>query len=74
MRTTLSLDPEVLNAARQIAVARSTSIGVVISELARQGLESKATLKVRNGFPVFPVSKGGRLLTLEDIHIHEDDI
>ena len=42
MRTTLTLDPEIINAARHIAAARSKSIGEVISELARRGLEAHA--------------------------------
>ena len=73
MRTTLSLDPEILSAARQIAAARSTSIGAVISELARRGLETRAKIGTRRGFPVFQVSKGARPLTPEDVRRDDDE-
>ena len=71
MRTTLNLDPEVLNAAKQIAAARSTSLGEVISELARRGLESRARVGSRHGFPVFEVAPNSPALTPE--HVREDE-
>lgn len=73
MRTTLSLDPEILSAARRIAAARSQSIGEVISELARRGLEARAKIGSRHGFPVFQVPKGARPLTPEDVRRDEDE-
>jgi hypothetical protein len=73
MRTTLSIDPEILSAARQIAAARSKSIGEVISELARRGLEARAKTVTRGGFPVFHVTKGAPPLTPEDIYRDEDE-
>jgi len=73
MRTTLSLDPDVLSAARQIAAARSKSIGQVISELARLGLEARAKVRVRHGFPVFHVREGAATLTPQDIRRDEDE-
>ena len=73
MRTTLSLDPEVLSAARKIATARSQSLGEVISELARRGLAGRAKTTSRKGFPVFQVSKDAPPLTLDDIRRDEDE-
>lgn len=73
MRTTLSLDPEVLAAARQIAAARDTSLGEVISELARRGLEARAQVGRRAGFPVFKVHSNAPPLTSEDIRRDEDE-
>ena len=72
MRTTLSLDPEVLSAARQIAAAASKSIGEVISELARRGLEARYGHATRKGFPVFHVADRARPLTLQDVRKDED--
>ena len=54
MRTTLDLDPDVLQAAKELAAARRTTAGKVLSELARKGLESPRTGKVRNGVPLLP--------------------
>ena len=75
MRTTLTLDPDILSQlARQIAVAKSKSIGEVISELARRGLEARGEVGTRQGFPVFQVTKGARSLTPDDVRRDEDDV
>jgi hypothetical protein len=74
MRTTLTLDPDIMSAARQIAAARSKSIGEVISDLARRGLEARAKVGTRQGFPVFQVSKGAAPLTPDDVRRDEDDV
>ena len=73
VRTTLSLDAEVLAAARRIAEARSQSIGQVISELARRGLEGRARVTTRKGFPVFRVPKGAAPISLDDVKRDEDE-
>ncbi len=74
MRTTLNIDDDLLLTARSIAAAKSSSIGVVISELARKGLERSTTRKNINGFPVFPVPAGAQPITLEDVKKLEDDV
>ncbi len=73
MRTTVDIDPEVLSAVRQIAAARSKSLGEVISELVRRGLASQARTTERSGFPVFKVSEGAPPLTPEDVWRAEDE-
>jgi hypothetical protein len=73
MRTTLTLDSDIMSAARQIASAKSKSIGEVISELARRGLEARSKVGTRQGFPVFQVSKGASPLTPEDVRRDEDE-
>lgn len=63
MRTTLDLDEDVLLAVKEMASAQRTSIGKVLSRLARKGLDQpKSSAKVRNGVPVWP-STPGRLVT-----------
>lgn len=42
-----------LGAARRLATAREVSLGRVISELARQGLQVAVKPATRRGFPVF---------------------
>ena len=54
MRTTLDLDEDVLQAAKEIAATRGTTAGKVLSELARKGLAPTRTARVRNGVPVLP--------------------
>ena len=58
MRTTLELDDDLLQVARQLAAQRGTTMGQVISELARQGLAPKSAPRVRNGVALF-VPKAG---------------
>jgi hypothetical protein len=53
MRTTLDLDPDVLQAAKEIADARGTTAGKVLSELARKALTAPRRARVRNGVPLF---------------------
>jgi hypothetical protein len=57
MRTTLDIDDDVLQAARELAASRSTSAGRVISDLVRQALAPKGPARVRNGVPLMPRRK-----------------
>jgi hypothetical protein len=54
MRTTLDIDPDVLQAAKEIAEHRGTTAGKVLSELARKALEPESSVTVRNGVPLMP--------------------
>lgn len=73
MRTTLDLDADVLSAARQLAAARSISLGKAISELVRRGLEPRTKTKAQRGFPAFDVPKNVPPLTKEQVRRDEDD-
>ena len=65
MRTTLTIDDDVLDAARALADRRAESIGVVLSELARRGLEPVDTGAIRNGIHLFPLRAGAGPVTPE---------
>jgi hypothetical protein len=56
MRTTLNIDDDVLEAAKELAVRRNTSVGRVLSELVRQGLHAASANEPlsRNGFKLLP--------------------
>jgi len=54
VRTTLDLDADVLQAAKELAAVRKTTAGKVLSELARKGLEAPRAARVRNGVPLLP--------------------
>jgi hypothetical protein len=73
MRTTLSIAPDVLSAARHLAAVQSRSIGDVISDLARKGLETSIKTTQKSGFPVFEVPSDARPVTLEDIKREDDE-
>jgi hypothetical protein len=60
MRTTLDLDDDVLQAAKELAAARRTTAGRIVSDLARKGLESSTQRStVRNGVPLLPGRRPG---------------
>jgi hypothetical protein len=58
VRTTLDLDEDVLNAAKELALARRTTAGRIISELVRRALQTGPTSRVRNGVPLLPKRPG----------------
>lgn len=65
MRTTLEIDDDVMQAAREIARVRNQAIGTAISELARRGLapESAPKVEMRNGIPVWVHEPGAIVVT-----------
>ncbi|MGE5361651.1 MAG: hypothetical protein ACM3NQ_21760 [Bacteroidales bacterium] len=54
MRTTLDIDDDVLQAAKEIAETRRSTAGKVLSDLARAGLRPRHAGRVRNGVPLLP--------------------
>jgi hypothetical protein len=74
MGTTLRIDSEILSAARQIVAATSKSIGKVISELARRGLQGDTKCSTDQGYPVFPVSLDAPPLTPDDVRQAQDEL
>ena len=72
MRTTLDIDEDVLRAAKSIARAQETSLGRVVSNLARKGLAPKSSAS-RRGFPVFRVSPGAPPITEDMVRRAEED-
>ena len=66
MRTTLDIDEDVLQAAKEIAAMRKSTAGKVLSELARQGLRPPdVTPSTRNGVPLLPPRPGERPVSME---------
>ena len=55
MRTTIDLDDDILQAAKELGHGRGMTIGKVVSDLARRGLADPAGLartQTRNGVPL----------------------
>ena len=59
MRTTLDIDDDLLQAAKELAAARKATAGRVISDLVRKALEPARAGQVRNGVPVLPPRPSG---------------
>jgi len=69
MRTTLDIEEDVLQAAKELALREGTTAGRVISELARRGLmapgkKTKSSV-TRGGVPVLP--SRGEMVTLDHV-------
>jgi hypothetical protein len=74
VRTTLDLDDDVLQAAKELAAARGTTAGKIISELARRALTPARTARVRNGVPVLARRPAGaRRPTMKQVNELRDD-
>ena len=74
MRTTLTIDDDVLLAARDIAEAHSRTLGGVISDLARQALAPQSQPPIyRNGILLLPHREGAAPVTLELVNQLRDD-
>jgi hypothetical protein len=72
MRTTLDVDDDVLQAARELAAVRNSTAGRVLSELARKGLQPARTPRIRNGVPLLP-HEPGRIVTVEMVEAALDE-
>ena len=73
MRTTLDIEEDVLLAAKDIARRRRSSVGRVLSDLARQALVRGAATSERNGIPLFPVQPGAGVATPELVNRLRDE-
>ena len=73
MRTTLDLDADVLQAAKELAESRGTTAGKVLSELARKGLEGPRAARVRNGVPLLPGRERAARVTMKLVNELRDD-
>lgn len=68
MRTTLSIDDDVLLAVREIADAHGVPLGAAASDLLRRALRPSSRLATGDdGFPVVTVSGSARAITDEDV-------
>jgi hypothetical protein len=75
MRTTLSIEDDVLAAAKELAALQGKSVGEVISTLARKALRPKRAAKgSRNGVPLLPVRPGSKRVTPELVNRLRDEL
>lgn len=74
MRTTLDVDDDVLQAAKELAEARGVTAGKALSDLARVGLAPRRASKARNGVPLLPRRPAGSPTpTLKLVNALRDD-
>jgi hypothetical protein len=73
MRTTLSLDDDVLLAAKAIAGQQGRSLGDVVSELARRSLHRPVVKAERNGIPLLASRPDSPPVTMSLVNSLRDD-
>lgn len=75
MRTTLSIDDDVLAAAKGLAARQNKTVGEVVSALARQALRPTQTKRKRerNGIPLLAQTAGAPPVTLELVNQLRDE-
>ena len=66
MRTTVTIDDDVLAVARAPAARKGVSLGSALSDLARRGFR-RAQTSSNDGIPVFQVEAGAGPITSEDV-------
>ena len=75
MRTTLSIDDDVLLAAKSLAKREHTSVGEVISALARQALQRPPAVgRMRNGVPLLAAQANAAPVTMELVNQLRDEL
>jgi hypothetical protein len=75
MRTTITLDDDVFEAAKAYADTRSIALGKAVSDLARKGLYAKVpTKKLKNGLLVFDPPSGSPPVTAEHVKQLESEM
>lgn len=73
-RTTLAIDDDVLTYAREQAKASGSTIGEVVSELARSGMTRSPETELRNGVRLLPRGAKSKRATLEDVNRLRDEL
>jgi hypothetical protein len=74
MRTTLSLDDDLLPHVKTYAENRDISVGKAVSELVRRGLHAPLQTRLINGFHVVDLPAGSPAITREHIRKLEEDL
>ncbi|MDR4305979.1 CopG family transcriptional regulator [Chelatococcus sambhunathii] len=73
MRTTLTIDDDVLAAAKDLAEREDRSVGAVVSDLMRKALAPAPTNAMRMGRRLLPISNPGAVVTLEIVNRLRDE-
>jgi hypothetical protein len=76
VRTTLDIDDDVLQAAKEIGGLQKRTTGQVLSELARKALAPAphARSRVRNGVPLLPSRPDAPIMTMADVNRLRDEV
>ncbi len=76
MQTTLTIDDDVLAAAKAKAESQQRELGEIVSDLMREALAAEAAPTMRNGIPLLPTlsaRKNAKPVTLEIVNKLRDE-
>jgi hypothetical protein len=73
VRTTLDIDDDVLQAAKELGAMQKKTAGQILSELARKAICPPRTYDVRNGVPIIHRKPGTPLVTTADVRRLQED-
>lgn len=73
MRTTLTIDDDVLDVAARQAKARRISLGKAVSDLMRRGLSTPTPSVVKDGLIVFQLPADSPAVTSDDVRRLESE-
>ena len=68
MRTTLTLDDDILELAARQAKLRGVSLGRTVSDLLRRGLSAPTPSQDKNGVVVFQLPADSPKVTTDEVH------
>jgi hypothetical protein len=74
MRTTLSIDDDVLREVKVYADSRDIPLGKAVSELVRRGLQAPLQTRLVNGFHVVELPRGSPTVTGEQIRKLQEEL
>ena len=75
MRTTVEIDDDMLQTAKELAEGHGRTAGQMVSELIRKALQTKGASKraVKNGVPLIRRKPGSPLMTMALVNELRDD-
>lgn len=74
MRTTLSIEDDVLQSVRKVAERRQQSMGEVVTALLREALTPKTVRPDQTGLPTMPVQPGATRANLAIVNALRDEL
>jgi hypothetical protein len=74
MRTTLSLDDDVLQEVKAYAKRRDVAIGKAVSDLVRRGLHAPLQTRVVNGFHIVDLPPDSPPVSTDDVAELQDEL
>jgi Arc/MetJ family transcription regulator len=74
MRTTLSLDDDVVQQIKTYAKNRDVSIGKAVSDLVRRGLRAPLRTRIVNGFHIVELPPDSPTVTSQDVKRLQDEL